>query len=164
MHITQRMEQLSNAYLRVIAAQSGCNLLKPEVDDDSVDWSLQKKHTELGLPRGRLDVQLKAHALDTVDDPCIKYVLKKKNYDDLRIDEVVPRILVLVCIPINTEEWVLHTEEQLSVKRCAYWLNLITLPDSDNETAVTVHIPRKNMLSPETLDELMLKSARGERI
>lgn len=104
MHITQRMEQLSNAYLRVIAAQSGCNLLKPEVDDDSVDWSLQKKHTELGLPRGRLDVQLKAHALDTVDDPCIKYVLKKKNYDDLRIDEVVPRILVLVCIPTNTYE------------------------------------------------------------
>ena len=43
MHITQQQEQFSNAYLRAVATVAGYSLSKPDVDDDSIDWSIYKR-------------------------------------------------------------------------------------------------------------------------
>ncbi len=161
MHITQRMEQFSIAYISALAAKTGCNISEPRVDDDSIDISLQKKYER--SPRGRLDLQLKAHGTDPFENDMFSFSLKKKNYDDLRIDETVPRLLVVVCMPKDIESWLAHSEDQLLLRRCAYWYSLTGFPESENETSVTLQIPRSNLLSPASLEELMHKS-RGEAI
>ncbi|MEH2410455.1 hypothetical protein [Nostoc sp.] len=43
MHITQRQEQFSNAYIRAVAAVVGYTLYKQEVDDDSIDLGIAAK-------------------------------------------------------------------------------------------------------------------------
>ena len=36
-----------------------------------------------------------------------------KNYDDLRADVIAPRLLVVVCVPEDCEDWTRQTEEHL---------------------------------------------------
>ena len=94
MNLDQQKEQFSNAFLHAIAAVSECSVSKPNVDDDSVDWTLLKRIQR----RRRIDLQLKCTgSAETVTQNGISFGLKKKNYDDLRlVDLVVPRILVVV--------------------------------------------------------------------
>ena len=157
MHITDRMEQFSIAYISALAAKCGCNISVPRVDNDSIDISLQKKYD--ASPRGRIDIQLKAHGTEPFGEKdSFSFQLKKKNYDDLRADETVPRFLFIVCLPKDIESWLVHSEEQLLLHRCAYWFSLEGFQDTENETSVTLQVPRRNILSPDTLEELMRKS------
>jgi hypothetical protein len=45
--------------------------------------------------------------------------------------------------------------EQLTLRRCGYWMSLAGLPQSDNETTVTVSVPRANVLTAEALKDMM---------
>ena len=81
------------------------------------------------------------------NDP-IRYPLKRKNYDDLILADVLaPRILVLVMIPQDIGEWMVLSVEQLVLRRCGYWVSLAGQPQSENETSVTVSVPRANVLT-----------------
>ncbi|TMQ03035.1 MAG: DUF4365 domain-containing protein [Deltaproteobacteria bacterium] len=55
--------------------------------------------------------------------------MKPKNYDDLRhTDYVTPRILVVVFVPEQVADWTTHTEQELTMRYCAYWASLRGLP------------------------------------
>jgi Domain of unknown function (DUF4365) len=88
-------------------------------------------------------------------DP-IRYSLKRKNYDHLILTDVLaPRILVVVIVPQEIEEWIALSEEQLVLRRCGYWVSLAGQPQSDNETSVTVSVPRASVLTTDALQGLM---------
>lgn len=147
-----RQESFGDAFLMAIASVAGCALSRPKPDDDSVDWTLSCR-----LPRRpKIDVQMKTNRADRSDAATISYALKRKNYDDLRLtDLVVPRLLVLVTVPGNTEEWLSLTREQLVLKRAVFWLSLAGYPDSGNTASVNVAVPRENLLTPEVLERMM---------
>ena len=121
MHHTAKMEQFSRAYVAVIAAQAGCNPSRPEVDNDSVDLELcMKDIPNCRRTRGRVAIQLKCtHAVDRSKDE-IAFALPVKNYNDLRADVMEPRLLVLVCVPEDYDDWAEQTEDQLCLHHCAY--------------------------------------------
>jgi hypothetical protein len=50
------------------------------------------------------------------------------------------------------------------LKPCAYYFNLKGLPEKNNETSVTVHVPLANVFSPEALHDMMLKTSKEETI
>lgn len=167
MHITRQMEQFSRAYVAAIAAQAGCNSSRPEVDDDSVDIVLSMKGmTNCKRTRAILEIQLKCtHSADfSGEKEDFPFPLSIKNYDDLRAEVIVPRLLVVVHVPKDCQDWTRQTEEQLCLYRCAYWLSLAGRPESDNNTSVTVHIPRANIFSVEFLKEAMRSCANGEAL
>jgi len=98
---------------------------------------------------------------DGSSDP-IRYALKRKNYDDLIImDVLAPRILVLVIIPQDIREWVTPSTDELICRRCGYWVSLAGYPRSDNETSVTVFVPRSNLLTVESLQNMMQRVNAG---
>lgn len=149
---TQQKEQFSNAYFLAIAAKAECNPSKQEVDDDSVDWSLSKKIT--GRPK--LDIQLKCTENLRLDGDSFKYPLKIKNYNDLIIEDIsVPRILVVVYVPENNDEWLFQNSDHLILRKCGYWVSLKGLSTVDNTSNVTVSIPSENIFSVEKLNEIM---------
>ncbi len=76
-----------------------CSARRP--DDDSIDWTLSCR-----LPRRpKIDVQMKTWTGDDCSSDPIRYPLKRKNYDDLILTDVLaPRILVLVTIPKDVGE------------------------------------------------------------
>jgi len=62
----------------------------------------------------------------------------------------------------ETNGWLSHEKDHTKLKHCCYWMSLSELPDSCNDTAVTLHIPKANLLTAESLFELMeLASIRG---
>ena len=51
--------------------------------------------------------------------------------------------------------------EQMVIRHCAYWVSLLNFPESDNETSVTIDIPRVNRFHIPDLQALMQQSRTG---
>jgi hypothetical protein len=163
MDIAQRKEQFSRAYVRAVAAVAGFSVATPEVDDESIDMALSGRSVE-GVPcRPRIELQLKCTAGDVVRDDLIVYPLRRKNYDELRLtDLLVPRLLIVVHVPETEEEWLRHTEDELVMRRCGYWVSLRDEPETSNQSKVTVYLPRWNVFDVAGLRALMGRAARRE--
>jgi Domain of unknown function (DUF4365) len=132
------------------------------VDDDSIDLTLCSKM--LGR-RPSVDVQLKCTGQDIFEEDVLKFFLDKGNYDDLRLEDVlVPRILIVVTVPADLEDWLEHSEEQLVIRKCGYWVSLRGLPPTPNSSGLTVSLPRTNMFTPETLTTIMQKIHNEESL
>jgi hypothetical protein len=156
------MEQFSWAYIRAVAAAAGFAADRPELDRDSVDLTISAS-ADSGLMRTpRLDLQAKSTADLAPPGDRIPHFLKLKNYNDLRVEEVmVPRILVLVLVPDDPLEWLDQTEEQLALRRCGYWISLRGSPETENATGVTVKLPRSQLFSVDALKSMLERIDQG---
>jgi hypothetical protein len=165
MDLGQRKEQYSHAYIRAVASVAGFSAAIPEVDDDSVDLFLTGRSVS-GIPcRPRIDLQLKCTSDNVIRDDKVIYPLKRKNYDELRIsDLLVPRLLVVVHVPESEEEWLRHSEDEMAMRRCGYWASLRGEPETTNSTTVTVYLPRTNVFDVAGLCGLMERAARRETL
>jgi hypothetical protein len=155
-------EEFSIAYVQAIAALAKCNIGNWKIDSDSVDISLRAS-----VPDGiqtiypQLDIQLKCTEQDIFHDDGIYFSLKIKNYNDLTARVVNQRLLVVVCVPEGVANWADQDADKLSLKKCAYWLAPSKFPISENQTAVTVKIPYKNIFSADNLINAMKVIADG---
>jgi len=165
-HETWRLEQFSFAYVRAIAAAAGVSVVdNGGVDDDSIDLTLKRR--TVGTPRRspRLDLQIKATTDDCIRDDHIAFPLSIKNYDDLRDETVAaPRILVVVVVPPEVQDWTTHSEEQLILCRCAYWTSLRGLPEATSLYTRTVHLSRTAKLSVSEMDAMFVRLANGQAL
>ena len=110
-------------------------------------------------------MQIKCTAEEIVRGEQVFFALKRKNYDDLRLSAeslLVPRILVVVGVPDSESEWLQQTEEEMSMRRCAYWMSLRDLPETGNPAGVTVRMPRSNLFDVVNLRGLMERAYRKE--
>lgn len=150
-------ELFSIAYIRAIAAVAGCKVTKPDPpDDDSVDLHIGG-YFEAGMKiQPNLDVQMKCTGNDLyLNDANIPFDLKQKNYNDLCPTHFqVPRILVVVIVPTDFQQWLDHSEEELRLRYCGYWHNLRGEP-STPQRQKRVYLSRTNVLNAETLGNLM---------
>ncbi len=153
-------ERLSRVYVMALAARAGYLTSVPEPDRDSVDLRIQAG----GNYRPALDLQLKATTVIPENQgDSLPFRLPMKNYRDLRDKTQTPRLLVILELPKDKEQWMLVTDQELVLRRRAYWLSLQQDYEeiSDQET-VTIHIPTENVLDVQSLQHLMEKSRTGE--
>lgn len=158
--------ELSLAYLQAVAAAEGFAVDVPHVDSDSVDAIiLGKGKIDADSLRNspRIEVQLKAsiNALPNANGE-IPFDLTIKNYDDLRADTMLPRLLILLSLPQQQIDWLVHQPDKLILQKCSYYLNLKGQPDSQNAGHQRVFVPTANVLTPNTLKNLMIKASKLE--
>lgn len=158
MHRNDRKERFSMAYIAAVAAHAGFHVGSPGIDRDSVDGILMG---DTGR-RPRIEFQAKATARDLLGPDSLSFPLPIKNYDDLRTYCLVPRLLIVVVLPANDEDWLDHTEEALILRHCGYWVSLAGMPESANQTSVTVSIPRGQRFDPLSLKALMAKAQQEQ--
>jgi hypothetical protein len=166
MTLNDQKEQLSHAYARAVAATAGVSVSKPEVDDDSIDLTFNQKATGTRYRSPKLDLQLKCaeQGTLTVSATHIHYPLKLKNYNELKVEDVVvPRILLVVLVPNLLEDWLNWTAQELSVRKAGYWLSLRGMPDTTNSTNVIVHVPLANEFSADQLAAIMQRIGNGQQ-
>jgi hypothetical protein len=158
--------ELSLAYLHAVAANEGFAVDVPHIDSDSVDAEICAKgklDVTSKKQSPKIQVQLKAtiNALANINGD-IAYPLPIKNYDDLRADTVLPRLLIILVLPQQQADWLIHHPDELILKKCAYYVNLKGLPASMNAGHETVYVPTANMLTPAALKDLMIKASKLE--
>src|SRR5690242_13708766 len=78
--ISHVQEQFSKAFVLAVAALAGCSAAQPEPDVDSIDWTLSCR---LAPRRPKLDLQVKSTINDAGPLELIHYPLRRKNYDEL---------------------------------------------------------------------------------
>ena len=156
--IQDRQEALSRAYASIIAAGAGYTTYVPTLDRDSVDLGFNAG----GAMRPNIQVQLKATINLRKQGESFKLPLKKKNYDDLRVETQIPRIVVVLALPKNETGWLSVTVGRLIIRRCAYWASLRGQPElPDGQQSVTVAIPATNRFDVDGLKQLMEQARSG---
>lgn len=162
MHINKRKEELSKAYLNIICASAGISFESQVHDEDSKDVILKKR---LFNPSyySNIAVQLKATSQEIVDSmEIIKYDLNKKNYDDLRARGSMKTYLFLLVVPDVENEWIDQDLHRLIIRGCMYYLDLTELEESDNLSSVRVSIPKSNIVSIDSIINLLYRERDGE--
>jgi hypothetical protein len=114
------------------------------------------------LNKPQIDIQAKCQMSGMAASDPISYSLDLETYDALRDVKVcIPRILVLVLVPDDVQEWITQSEHTLMLRHCAYWVSLKAMQPSTNSATQTIHIPRKNLFGPQVLQTMMSKIADG---
>lgn len=162
------MEQLSYAYVHAVAAHCGYSCQPILHDRDSIDATIRAKgkfapNSKIYSPV--LDLQLKASSTTDVTDTELIFELKKKNYDDLtQSDRGAPAILVVLVLPELQCDWLVHSEDCLTARNCAYFIDLKGMPECDNVRSKTIRISRRNVFSPDSLRRIMYRCSMKEDI
>ena len=156
MTLDDQKEQFSFAYVRAVAAAAQIVVSEPTVDDDSIDLLFQQRGGGGIVRSPRVEAQVKCTDAASVHQAHVAYPLKSKNYDELRpVDVLVPRILIVVLVPDDLGDWLNHSEQELAMRRCGYWLSLRGEPATANTTNVTVHLPRASQFTVAQLQAMM---------
>ena len=153
-----REEALSLAYVQAVAAGAGYVTAAMNFDRDGIDLEIKAG----GGMRPSLGIQLKATTgLRDASEQDFKYPLKRRNYDLLRIETQTPRVLIVLKLPPQEEDWLKISSDALILRHCAYWISLANFPQVDNDYSVTIPIPRINEFNVQSLKNLMSKSRSG---
>lgn len=157
----KQKEEFSRAYVLAVAAAAGMSTYGLSVDDDSIDIGLAARGGQGRLRSPRIELQLKCTAEQPPPGPDFPHELKIKNYEELCGASVVPRILVVVVVPELPGDWLNHSEDQLVLRRCAYWVSLREMPNVQNTRSVTIRMPRVQVFNVTALIQLMSMVGEG---
>ena len=161
-------EELSYAYIHAISSRMGFGCDRPGKDRDKVDVTIQaygflEPNSEITSPE--LKIQLKATSRPVERDDHFIFSIDISTYHNLRQEtHHVPKILVLFIMPENSDEWLEHDEDALITRKCAYWVSLKGMPDTQNTTTISIQVPKANILSPENLHSILLRISRLEEL
>lgn len=151
-------ERLSMAYAHAVAARAGYTTAVYDLDRDGVDLRIQAG----GDMRPALELQMKAtFNLRQAGDESFHFPLPVNNYNLLRIRTQTPRLLVVLDLPRDEQQWLTITDDELVIRHRAYWLNLRGREETDNRESVTVAIPQANLFDVAGLQNLMAQSRAG---
>jgi hypothetical protein len=160
-------ESLSRRYVEVLANRYGYTTAVPE-HDNGVDMSIHEVALRLNDDSGkryfetgrRLELQIKSTTEKSITfkDKHILYDIEAKTWNDLiqRRLGTTPLILVLFVLPIAEELWLEASDEELILRKCAYWF----LPEetdkwSNNASTVRIKIPLTQTIINNRFDELI---------
>lgn len=147
----QRKAEMSFAYLSALCAHLGYTCQRgPSPDEDSIDATVRA----LGSNRPLFDVQLKATSSPVWHLDGLHFRLKRKNYDDLRVERSAKLILVVLELPPDLHLWVECEVEHLVMRRSAWWDWLFAEREIKAESKVIV-IPESQRFDLNAIPMLM---------
>jgi len=144
-------EQLSLSYVRSVIFRTGFRLSSPVVDDHGIDGTIINPERR-GI--NRVDFQLKATTRYGIRPTVISYDLRVEDYNRLTLDDDVPRVLILFIMPDDEEQWLAQSEDELCLRKCAYWVSLMGSSVSSNSSTVRVSVPMTNVFDQNGLHEM----------
>jgi len=159
-----RSEELSIAYVSVIAAHAGIKVESVARKDHGTDMTFKRlrKRTiddHLSDMNGIIvPCQVKSARLpewrEGRNEDIIAYDLRAKNYNDLVTSTY--GFLVLMCLPASVGQWVQQDQECLRLYKCCYyWMPGSDDEETDNKHTKTIHIPREQLFTAEILASIV---------
>lgn len=158
-------ECLSRAYVYAVAGRAGVNLAG-SIKDYGTDGTFRDVQRCNGMrfeSGWSLDFQLKASKNCGFEQDCIVYDLEADTYKKLLLRQqngATPIILIVMALPRDNADWLVHNEDELLLRRCCYWW-VVSGDWSDNSRTVRIRIPRCQQLTPDGLTALFQKLKDG---
>lgn len=164
-------ECLTRAFIHALTGGAGVNCSLGAFFDYGFDGQFKpvivrgtgarERRVESGF---HLDFQLKSTTLWEFENDHVVYDLEAKTYNDFvtRDPDATGAILILLCLPEDEVEWANFTEDHLALRHCCYWAKLNGDP-TDNANTKRVRIPRTNLLTVDSLKQI-LNEERGRRL
>jgi hypothetical protein len=136
------------------------------LDVDGVDWQIASPGYR-GLPRSpKLELQVKSWSISKGTDENWRYPMAYKHFNQLAGSGFeVRRFLAVVIVPSDAPKYINCTTERAAMHNAAYWTSLVDMePDwnADPESTLTIDVPKANLLSIETLTQLLMSTQAGE--
>ena len=156
----KNQESVSLSYFSAVAAKANALMNLRNRDEDGIDAIISKDIEINGQEiNSSLAFQVKSvysksnYSINGNGD--IVYSLKVKNYNDLVKKANLERYLVVLILPEDSEEWVNQNSEELTIKKCMYYISLSGKPKSTNTSTVAVTIPKENVFDDANLLKLL---------
>jgi Domain of unknown function (DUF4365) len=159
-------QEISFLYLHALVTRLGYSLERTSFDFDSIDATICGKDIITGskdtLSSPKIDVQLKATEQECSMDS-IPFRISQKNYNDLSKISMVPRILIVIFLPLG-KDWLECDLEKLIIFAKGYWMSLKGMEKTDNLSNKTIYLSQSQRLSQETVQRWMIAAANREDI
>ncbi|WMX47945.1 DUF4365 domain-containing protein [Streptomyces roseicoloratus] len=165
---TACMETLQVGYLHAVAAAAGCSLSQP-FPDNGIDW-----HVSHSAPGHTVDdeVTIKVQLKCTYQLPprtsgdaagSFAFTLDNEHLVKLaRTPVAVHKILVVMLVPRDREDWLRAGHDRLDLRHCCYWINLAGHPVTGRRRT-TVRIPTARIFDDRALCDIMARVGVGGR-
>ena len=157
--------EFSCAWIKAIAAAAGvtCAIAYEDVDGIDVQFGGDDPHGRVRW--AKLEAQVKSWTAPVEGDGYLKYRLKLRNYESLRLENThIPRILVVVVMPASREDWLSMTDDGAVLRRSAYWTSLAGMPPVEYHDKVPIKVPKDRRFSAEALLEMMRRISEKGRL
>lgn len=164
------MEDMSEAYLRALCAANGFSITRSTHDNEGWDVIISckdKVDADSIYFCPKVEVQLKSSYTNISSNPdgSITYKLEVKNYKSLiECNRIIPQILIVFHMLSDEAQWIEHTNDWLKITKCAYWISLKGHPDTTNTSTINVNIPGSNILTKDSLFEIMAKISKNQEL
>lgn len=159
-------EALSRAFVHAIAARAGAI-----VSIWDFDYGIDGSFNEIAIIDGQrvaagvtIHCQLKASKNCNVNTTDVIYELEAGAYNRLVAvtnRSTVPCILLLLSLPSDPGQWFEICEDYLQLRKCCYWMFWQETVPTQNSQSKSIHIPRSQHFTPETLNSLFQQFSRG---
>ncbi|MGM9467118.1 DUF4365 domain-containing protein [Streptomyces murinus] len=134
-------EQVSRAYVHVLATQGGYTICDWNVDKDGVDVTLRSR----GL---MVDIQLKCTQSPRIIRGGYSFDLDVETYNKLRDPErSAPGHLALLIVPPDIGRWVTHQPESIILACHGYWASLYGMGDANGSVSTAINLPEHQPLT-----------------
>ena len=162
-----RKEDLGQAFVTATIAKAGFTVSYSNHDygiDGLIKDIAKADHGYYETGFG-INYQLKSSWDVSFDGNYIVYDLESRNYNDLILERtMLPSILILFVLPENESQWLTVSEDQMIIKKSAWWCSLKGLPPTHNTSKKRIRIPKNQLLTPDSLTYLMDKVREGEQL
>ena len=162
----QSIEELINmSYVSAVVSYAGATYDIP-IKDYGVDMTVRKIDSIDGqrMDMGSIfDCQLKATINWDEDEEYIIYDLDVATYNKLlhrKKHSCTPCFLIVMCLPKKKKDWLQVSDESLTIKKCCYYY-LVNGKPTENKSTIRVRIPRKQKLTPTSVNDLINKISEG---
>jgi hypothetical protein len=146
---------------------AGLNPGKRDLDVEGVDILISFPGKAGTRRYPQIEAQIKSCSNPTYVGEHFSHSLPIKNYNDLigtvGGDLALPRYLFLVHTPALKAEYVTCTPESSIYRNAIYWANLMNADpiEPDQQATKSVHIPKANLLTTESLVALVTGTISG---
>jgi hypothetical protein len=119
-----------------------------------------KQRIESGF---RIDVQARSTTQVRQGKADIRYDLDVATYETLRYPAAgCPRLLVVLLLPEEENDWLAQSEQELILRHAAYWISLKGQKVTSNRRSVRLTIPQANLFTVQTVQAMMSRIKAGE--
>jgi hypothetical protein len=146
----QRQEALSRGYVQLVAARAGliCLTIEQDFGFDMILRAVETRGQQVWDSGPQIDLQVRSTTRAERRNSEVLYDLDVRTYRILRdVAQHGPCILVLVVLPEEEAQWVRQSEQELTLRRCAYWASFRDAPPTENESDPRNHPASERLLA-----------------